>query len=274
MSPTRVVEHPTPEQRVAVGRAARDAVPRSSHGAWTPAGDRPDPVDLLREQAVTRVPELVPIRHARMLASPFAFYRGAAAVMATDLARTPASGIRVQCCGDAHLANFGGFAAPDRTLVFDVNDFDETLPGPWEWDVKRLAASFEIAAQAREFDDRTRSRIVREVVRSYREAMRDYAGSRNLDLWYLRLDEAAVFERWHDKVSQADMKRYQKNVAKARTRDSLGAFAKLTGVVDGKVRIVSNPPLVVPLEELMPEADAAEMRSKLHEWFRGYRRTL
>ncbi len=274
MSPTRVVEHPTPEQRVAVGRAARAAVPRSSHGAWTAAGDRPDPVDLLREQAVTRVPELVPIRHARMLASPFTFYRGAAAIMAADLARTPTSGIRVQCCGDAHLANFGGFAAPDRTLVFDVNDFDETLPGPWEWDVKRLAASFEIAAQAREFDERTRSRIVREVVRSYREAMREYAGSRNLDLWYLRLDEAAVFERWHDQVSPAEMKRYQKNVAKARTRDSLGAFAKLTGVVDGKVRIISNPPLVVPLEELMPEADAAEMRSKLHEWFRGYRRTL
>ncbi len=274
MSPSRVVEHVTPEQRVALGRAARSAVPRSSHGAWAPAADRPDPVDLLRQQAVTRVPELVPIRHARMLASPFAFYRGAALVMATDLASTPSSGIRVQCCGDAHLANFGGFAAPDRTLVFDVNDFDETLPGPWEWDVKRLAASFDIAARSREFDDKTRARIVRETARAYRDAMREYAGMRNLDLWYLRLDEAAVMEKWRDKVTPAVMKRFQKNVAKSRTRDSLGAFAKLTGVVDGQVKIVSNPPLVVPLGELLPEVAAAELRDLLHEWFRGYRRTL
>lgn len=229
---------------------------------------------MLREQAVTRVPDLVPIRHARMLASPFAFYRGAAAIMAADLARTPTSGIRVQCCGDAHLANFGGFAAPDRTMVFDVNDFDETIPGPWEWDVKRLAASFEIAGRSREFDDKTRTRIVREVVRAYREAMREYAGTRNLDLWYLRLDEASIFERWHDNVPAAAMRRYQKNVAKARTRDSLGAFAKLTAEVDGRVRIISNPPLVVPLEELMPEVAAAELRRQLHEWFRGYRQSL
>ena len=274
MSPTRVVEHPTPEQRVAVGRAARACRAAIESWAWAPAADRPDPVDLLRQQAETRVPELVPIRHARMLASPFAFYRGAAAVMATDLAATPNSGIRVQCCGDAHLANFGGFAAPDRTLVFDVNDFDETLPGPWEWDVKRLAASFDIAARSREFDDKTRTRIVRETVRSYRDAMREYAGMRNLDLWYLRLDEAAVLAKWQDKVSPAAMKRFQKNVAKSRTRDSLGAFAKLTGMVDGQVRIISNPPLIVPLEELLPEVAAAELRNQLHEWFRGYRRTL
>jgi hypothetical protein len=258
---------------VAVGRAARAAVPRSSHEAWEPAGDRPDPVDLLRQQAVTRVPELVPIRHARMLASPFAFYRGAAAVMATDLARTPNSGLRVQCCGDAHLANFGGFAAPDRSMVFDVNDFDETLPGPWEWDVKRLAASFDIAARSREFDDKTRTRIVREMVRSYRDAMREYAAMRNLDLWYLRLDEATVFEKWHDKVSPASVKRFQKNVAKSHTRDSLGAFAKLTGTVDGRVRIISTPPLIVPLEELMPDVAASQLRAQLHEWFRDYRRT-
>jgi uncharacterized protein (DUF2252 family) len=274
VSPTRVVEHPTPEDRAARGRTARAAVPRSSHGAWSPTSDRPDPVDLLLQQATTRVPELVPIRHARMLASPFAFYRGAAAVMATDLANTPSSGIRVQVCGDAHLANFGGFAAPDRTLVFDVNDFDETLPGPWEWDVKRLAASFDIAARSREFDDKVRGRIVRETVRSYREAMREYAGTRNLDLWYLRLDEATVFEKWQSRIAPAAMKRYQKNVAKARTRDSLGAFAKLTGTVDGRVRIISNPPLVVPLDELMPEVAASELRDQLHVWFRGYRRTL
>jgi Uncharacterized protein conserved in bacteria (DUF2252) len=275
MSPPRVVAHPRPEERVAHGRAARAQVPRSSHGEWSAAPNRPDPVDQLLEQAKTRVPDLVPIRHARMLASPFAFYRGAAAIMANDLAGTPTSGIKVQCCGDAHLAHFGGFAAPDRTLVFDVNDFDETLPGPWEWDVKRLAASFDIAARAHEFDDKVRTRVVRETVRAYRVAMQEYAATRNLDLWYQRLDEATVYERWMDKVPPAAMKRYQKNVAKARTRDSLGAFNKLTGMVDGRVRILSNPPLVVPIDELYPEnVVASQATERLREWFRAYRRTL
>jgi uncharacterized protein (DUF2252 family) len=274
MSPSRVVEHLSPDDRTARGRTARAAVPRASHGDWEPAGDRPDPVGVLQEQAVTRVPELVPIRHARMLASPFAFYRGAAAIMAADLAATPNSGIRVQCCGDAHLANFGGFAAPDRTMVFDVNDFDETLPGPWEWDVKRLAASFEIAARSREFGEKVRARIVRETVRAYRDAMGEYSKTRNLDLWYLRLDQASMLERWRTKVPQSAIKRMDKNLAKARNRDSLGAFAKLTGVVDGRVRIVSNPPLVVRFEELMGDNDAEEMRALLHEWYRRYRRSL
>jgi uncharacterized protein (DUF2252 family) len=270
----RVVEHPTPEARAERGRAARSAVPRTSHAGWDARTDRLDPVAVLLQQAETRVPELVPIRHARMLASPFAFYRGAAAIMAADLAGTPDAGLKVQCCGDAHLANFGGFAAPDRSMVFDVNDFDETHPGPWEWDVKRLAASFDIAGRSREFSSKTRARIVRQTVRAYREAMREYAGTRNLDLWYTRLDEATVFAKWQDRVPAAAMKRVQKNMAKARTRDSLGAFAKLTGMVDGRVRIVSNPPLVVPLDELMPEMAADEMRNILHEWFRGYRRSL
>ncbi|MET0895351.1 MAG: DUF2252 family protein, partial [Acidimicrobiia bacterium] len=211
---------------------------------WEPSAIRAHPGDLLAAQETTRVPELVPLRHERMLVSPFTFYRGAAAIMAADLAGTPDSGLKVQCCGDAHLANFGGFAAPDRSMVFDVNDFDETHPGPWEWDVKRLAASFDIAGRSREFDDKTRLRIVRETVQAYREAMREYAGTRNLDLWYLRLDEATVFAKWHDRVPASAMKRFAKNRAKARTRDSLGAFAKLTGMVDGRVRIVSNPPLI------------------------------
>src|SRR5664279_5912323 len=166
MAAPKVIEHPTPEARAAHGRTARATVPRASHGGWDAPATRVSPVEVLKEQAKTRVPELIPIRHARMTASPFAFYRGAAAVMAADLATTPSSGITVQCCGDAHLANFGGFAAPDRVLVFDVNDFDETLPGPWEWDVKRLVASFEIAARARELDRKTRSRIVEGTARA------------------------------------------------------------------------------------------------------------
>jgi uncharacterized protein (DUF2252 family) len=272
VSPTQTVEHPTLADRNERGRAARAKVPRSSHGAWRPAADRTDPVAILLAQAESRVPDLVPIRHARMLQSPFAFYRGAAAIMAGDLAGSPVSGIRVQCCGDAHLANFGGYSAPDRSLVFDINDFDETVPGPWEWDVKRLAASFEIAGAARGFDAGTRTSIVRRVIRSYREAMREHAGQRNLELWYQRLDEATAIEQFEARVPPAALKRFRKNVAKARTRDSLGAFAKLTHQVDGAVRIISDPPLVVPLEDFA--ADAAALRSELHDWFRGYRDSL
>ena len=192
MSSTLVVEHPRPAERAAKGRSARAAVPRSSHEGWDPPASRRSPVAVLQEQAKTRVAELIPIRHARMTASPFAFYRGAAAVMAADLATTPDSGLRAQICGDAHLANFGGFAAPDRTIVFDVNDFDETLPGPWEWDVKRLAASFEIAARSREFDAKIRKthRAARRAVVPRRDAR--VAERRNLDLWYTRLDEYDV----------------------------------------------------------------------------------
>ncbi len=254
MSPPRVVAHPTPEDRVARGRAARAAraavEPRGvGAGSGPPGSGRP----------AARAGRRPGYRSWCRFATPACWRRRSRSTAArrrswpTDLAATPTSGIKVQCCGDAHLANFGGFAAPDRTLVFDVNDFDETLPGPWEWDVKRLAASFDIAARAHEFDDKVRTRVVRETVRAYREAMQEYAGTRNLDLWYQRLDEATVFARWKDKVPPAAMKRYQKNVAKARTRDSLGAFNKLTGMVNGRVRILSNPPLVVPIDELFPE---------------------
>ncbi len=273
-SSSRIVDHPDPPARAEQGRAARAVVPRASHEPWEPSSDRRSPVDVLLEQATTRVPDLIPIRHARMTASPFAFYRGAAAVMAADLSTTPDSGLRAQICGDAHLANFGGFAAPDRTIVFDVNDFDETLPGPWEWDVKRLAASFEIAARAREFDDKTRKRIVRRVVRSYRDEMRKLAGTRNLDLWYTRLDEHDIFDHFREQLSDAVLKRFEKNLAKARGKDSVKAFAKLTGQVDGEIRIASDPPLIVRLEDLMPDVAAQQLRDFLRGGFREYRQSL
>ena len=229
---------------------------------------------MLQEQAKTRVPDLIPIRHARMTASPFGFYRGAAAVMAADLATTPASGLRAQICGDAHLVNFGGFAAPDRTIVFDVNDFDETAPGPWEWDVKRLAVSFEIACRSREFDARVRKKIVKRVVRAYRDTMRTVAAGRNLELWYARLDENDVFAQFSAQLNAGELKRFRNSLAKARGRDSLKAFAKLTARVDGDVRIVSDPPLIVPLEELMPDHDAEQLREQILDGFRVYRQSL
>jgi uncharacterized protein (DUF2252 family) len=269
-----VVTHPKPEDRAARGRTARATAPRTSHAGWEPAADRKSPVEVLQEQAKSRVAELIPIRHARMTASPFAFYRGAAAVMAADLSTTPTSGIRVQCCGDAHLANFGGFAAPDRSIVFDINDFDETLPGPWEWDVKRLLASFEIAARARGFDEKERAQVVEGTARSYRLAMREYAAMGNLELWYTRLDESSVYTRWQDRVSASALKRFQKNLVKARSKDSLKALAKLTTEIDGETRIVSDPPLIVRLEDLLPDGEADAMRAALHQWFRGYRATL
>jgi uncharacterized protein (DUF2252 family) len=270
----KVVDHPTPSERVARGRAARAEVPRAGHGGWEPASSRQSPVDVLKHQATTRLAELIPIRHARMTASPFAFYRGAAAVMAADLATTPNSGLRVQACGDAHLANFGGFAAPDRTLVFDINDFDETLPGPWEWDVKRLVASFEIAARARGFDKKTRAGIVEGTARAYREAMREYAEIGNLELWYMRLDESDVYGQWSERVPPAAMKRFQKGVNKARTKDNMRAFDKLTSVVQGEVRITGDPPLIVRLEDLMEDEDAGALRAQLRHMFRGYRQSL
>jgi uncharacterized protein (DUF2252 family) len=268
------VEHPSPAERSERGRAARADVPRASHAGWAPSSTRTSPVDVLKEQAATRLAELIPIRHARMTVSPFAFYRGAAAVMAADLSTTPNSGLRVQACGDAHLANFGGFAAPDRTLVFDINDFDETLPGPWEWDVKRLVTSFEIAARARGFDKKTRAMVVEGTVRSYREAMREYAEIGNLALWYMRLDESDVYAHWHERVPPAAMKRFQKSVSKARTKDSMRAFSKLTTTVDGQSRITGDPPLIVRLEDLLGPEEAVGMRKALHEWFRGYRQSL
>jgi uncharacterized protein (DUF2252 family) len=243
--------------RAALGREARRRVPRSSHAIWVAPATRADPVSLLEEQALTRVPELVPIRHARMLVSPFTFFRGAALLMAADLASSPHSGITVQLCGDAHLSNFGLFGTPERTLLFDLNDFDETLPGPWEWDLKRLVASFEVAGRDRGFTDLERDEINRAVVQGYRERMHRAAESRVLDAWYDRLDAdralAAFRENDSPSIDRKALKRTEATLAKARTRDSMRAFSKLVREVDGRLRIIGDPPLIVPVEDLLPE---------------------
>jgi uncharacterized protein (DUF2252 family) len=260
--------------RAAAGKAARAAAPRSAPADWVPANGRDDPVDVLERQAETRVPELVPIRYGRMLASPFAFYRGAAAVMAGDLASIGRSGFDVQLCGDAHLSNFGAFAAPDRQLVFDVNDFDETLPGPWEWDVMRLAASFAVLGHERRFEPAVRRSLVEAAARAYRETARELSGMRNLDVWYLRLDAEGVRERWEAEVPRGASREFERSLAKTRRKDSMRALAKLTQRVDGELRIVSAPPLIVPIEEAFPGADAADAEGRVRELIDRYAATL
>jgi len=251
-------------------------VPRSRHGSWEPHPSRPDPIELLQEQASTRLPELIPIRYGRMLVSPFTFYRGAACVMAWDLAQEPRTALKAQLCGDAHLSNFGTFAGPDRRLVFGINDFDETLPGPFEWDVKRLVASFEVAGRDRGFGRGARRSVDLGVARSYREAMRSFAELRALELWYVHLDRdlEEIVRNWASRISRKQLRHFERNIAKARAKDSLRAFAKLTRVVDGHPRIVHDPPLIVPIEALArtddPERLAAAVEAVLHY----YRRTL
>ncbi len=268
------VSHVRQEEAAEKGKAARRAVPRSSHAAWTPPLDRRSPVDILAEQATTREPDLVPIRHARMLESPFAFYRGAAALIAADLAHTPASGLRVQLCGDAHLLNFGGYASPERALVFDVNDFDETLSGPWEWDIKRLAASIEVAGREQKIAEPDRRRAVQETVRHYREAMGQFARLTELDVWYLRLDETGIAERFQAEVGKENAPQFARNLAKARAKDSMKAFTKLTEVVDGEPRIVADPPLIIPLRDLLDPVVRPDYEEEIRAIFRGYRQTL
>lgn len=262
-----------PDERAARGRAARADAPRSAHAAWEPPADRADPVDLLEEQSRGRVPELVPLRYGRMLVSPFTFYRGAAAIMASDLAATPRSGLRAQLCGDAHLSNFGGFGSPDRDLVFDINDFDETLPGPWEWDVKRLAASFSVAGRALGLAAEERRVIASHTVRSYRAAMRTFAAQTNLEVWYARLDVAEMARRWSADLKESGRKRFKRTVAKARTKDSMRALSKLTQVVDGEPRIVSDPPIVVPIEDLS-RGDAEWAQEVVGTAYQGYHESL
>ena len=245
--PSPAVPHQTVAERAARGKAARREVPRSSHAAYEPAAGRPDPIELLERQASTRVPELVPIRYGRMLVSPFTFYRGAAMIMAHDLAATSRSGLVVQCCGDAHLSNFGVFASPERRLVFDVNDFDETLPGPWEWDVKRLAVSVLIAARDNGYRVKDQERAVLATVGQYRTAMREFAGMENLAVWYARLEIESLLAERAAQFKPPIVKRAEKQLAKARTRDSMRAFSKLTRVVDGQVQIADQSPLIVPL---------------------------
>ena len=252
------VPHLSLGERAARGKAERAEVPRSVHGEWVAPAARRDPVELLEEQAASRVPELVPIRYGRMLVSPFTFYRGAAYLMAADLAGSQRTGLRVQLCGDAHLSNFGGFAAPDRRLVFDVNDFDETLPGPFEWDLKRLVASFAVAGRDLEFPVKERRGVNLTVTRAYREAMRDLASMKTFDLWYSRVDAEALIAQFQGTASAKRRKLMEKNLAKTRAKDSLRAFSKLTTIVDGEPRIVSDPPLIVPIEDLAGGRDIEE----------------
>jgi len=270
----QVVPHLTVEERVARGKAARREVPRSSHAGFTPGTHRPDPVALLEQQATTRVPELVPIRYGRMLVSPFTFYRGAALIMASDLAGTPRSGITTQVCGDAHLMNFGVFASPERRMVFDINDFDETFPGPWEWDVKRLAASFAIGGRDRGFSSKHRSTVLRSLVAQYRDSMQRFAQMRNLDLWYSHIDVESAIQLIGNELSASARKQAEASIAKARTRDSLQAFDKLTHVVDGQRRIVSNPPLVEPIDEVFHGLERDQIFEQLRTTVRRYRGTL
>ncbi len=265
----------TTAERAARGKAARAAVPRTSHAVFEPAPDRPDPIALLEEQAVTRVPELVPVRWGRMLISPFTYYRGAALPMASDLATTPVSGLPVQACGDAHLSNFGIFGSAERRLVFDVNDFDETLPGPWEWDVKRLAASLEVAGRDNAYPAKQRRDIVMAAVASYRLAMRGFAIMTNLDVWYARTDVDQLRADLDAQLSGSQRKRLDQGIAKARTRDSMRAVAKLTRIVDGRPQIISDPPLLVPVAELLPgDADRTNFTEQLKSLIGQYRRTL
>ena len=282
-----MTEHPSVADRVASGKAARAQTPLTSHRGWSPAADRPDPVALLEEQNLTRVPDLVPVRHGRMMASPFTFYRGAAKIMATDLKDTPRAGLTVQLCGDAHLSNFGVFASPERNLLFDLNDFDETLPGPFEYDVLRMTASFTIAARNNGFSASDIRQVTLEAVRSYREAMTQFSGMRTLDIWYARMSEQELVAAMDmaratqkgkvaKKASKALEKNALKNAAKARSRDSMQALAKLAEFVDGHYRIISQPPIVIPVRELAESfgLTAEETGGAVRDQLESYRQTL
>ena len=298
----RKIAHPSVDDRKAKGLEARDRTALSGHAKWRPAADRPDPVGLLTEQDTTREPDLVPVRHGRMMVSPFTFYRGAAKIMAADLAGTPVAGLEAQLCGDAHLSNFGLFASPERVLLFDVNDFDETLPGPFEWDVKRMSASFAIAGRNNGFAKADTRAATLASVRAYREAMASFARMGTMDIWYAHLDEdellseirAAVAgtaaeatgaqkgkkrekkEKEDEKLAKRAQKRAEKVAAKAHTRDSMQALSKLAELVDGKYRIVSQPPIVVPARDLAATYGLSpdQVVPVIHEQFRAYRATL
>jgi uncharacterized protein (DUF2252 family) len=294
------IVYPSVGEREARGEDARARTPPPSHAGWAPAADRPDPVALLEEQNLTREPDLVPVRHGRMMVSPFTFYRGAAKIMAADLKDTPTAGLFAQLCGDAHLSNFGAFASPERRLLFDLNDFDETLPGPFEYDVKRLAASFTIAARNNGFCNADTRDVTIASVTAYREAMASFAQMRTMDIWYARLDEdelmkavrGAVAETTQEakkgpkaarkqakqktKAARKAVKAAEKASAKARTRDSLQALSKLGELADGRYRIVSQPPIVIPARDLAAAAGVSpgEVDQLVRDQFRAYRATL
>ena len=265
---------PTHDQRVAAGKAARSTAPLDSHAQFSAQPDR-DTVGLLLEQAISRVPELIPVRHGRMLVSPFTYYRGAALPMAADLATTPTSGLRAQLCGDAHLANFGAFASPERKLVFDVNDFDETLPGPFEWDVKRFAASLVVAGRDNGFSRKENRATVLTGVAAYRTAMREFARQSMMTVWYAHLDIEDTVRSFSAQLKASKLKLTEALLAKAHTRDSLQALSKLTTVdADGKRRIINDPPLIVPVEDLFSDRQSHEIYAELGELIERYRKTL
>jgi len=265
---------PTLDERARRGADARREMPPERHAPFSAAPGRRDPVEILEEQGATRVPELVPIRYGRMLVSPFTFYRGAAAVMAADLASTPTSGLPVQACGDAHLSNFGLFASPERRLLFDINDFDETYPGPWEWDVKRLAASLEVAARQSGFSGKERRKIQLATVRRYQVAMSQFADMHELDLWYASVDVDQLPADLLAQLKKRSRKKLDKTLAKARSRDRYRSFSKLTAIVDGERRIVSDPPLIVPVSELLPERALEQLELELRGLLVRYQHTM
>ncbi|MFD9356868.1 DUF2252 domain-containing protein [Streptomyces sp. NPDC060031] len=270
----RAVPHSTPQERAALGKEARRRSPRSSHALYQPPQDRPDPLAILEAQSAARLPELVPIRYGRMMESPFRFYRGAAAIMASDLAGGPDSGITAQLCGDAHLLNFRLLASPERRLMFDINDFDETLPGPWEWDVKRLSASLVIAGRANGFDDAERARVVNSTVRSYRESMQAFAGMGNLDVWYAKIDSDRLEALTAGQLGKGGRKKLAGAMAKARTHDALQVFDKLTEVDDGRPRIAPDPPLLVPIADLMPDVERTVLERQFRRLVERYGLTM
>jgi uncharacterized protein (DUF2252 family) len=275
----------TLDERRARGAAARTATPRSAHAGWAPAAGRRGPVDLLDEQDAGREPDLVPVRHGRMMVSPFTFYRGAATVMAEDLKDTPTAGLAVQLCGDAHLLNFGAFGSPERRLVFDVNDFDETLPGPFEYDVKRTAASFVVAGRDNGFTPAQSRDAARASVTAYREAMAGFAAQTTMDVWYASLDEdtikgavqnAATGQKGgkRAKMARRAVKQVQRISAKARTRDSLQALSKLGERDGGQYRIASQPPVLIPVRELAPALSPEQLGEVVRQQYQAYRATL
>ena len=279
--PEPLVPHRSEAECRASGKEARAKVPRELNATFEPAPDRPDPVSLLQEQGKTRVQELLPIRYGRMLVSPFTFYRGAALIMASDLSTTPCSGLTAQLCGDAHLSNFGVFGTPERQLIFDCNDFDETHPGPWEWDVKRLAASVVIAGRNKGHPKAVRAQAIVALGQTYRESMRQMATLSNLEVWYFHVDASEVVASLESQATASGSKKQAqmaatatKLVAKAQTKDSLRALAKLTHVVDGERRIISEPPLIVPLEELFPGVEFEQVKQMFQDLLRRYRQSL
>jgi uncharacterized protein (DUF2252 family) len=279
--------HPSVEERSAQGKAARERIEPSGHAGWEPAAARPDPIALLEEQDATREPDLVPVRHGRMMASPFTFYRGAAKIMAADLKDTPTAGLNVQLCGDAHISNFGVYASPERTLLFDLNDFDETLPGPFEYDVKRMAASVTVAARNNGFAPAEARAATVGSVAAYRESVAGFAAMPTLDIWYARLSEQDLLNAVSTaarsmetagkrKEARTVEKNAQKATDKAHTRDSLQALSELAELVDGEYRIVAQPPIIVSLDEVAARIGipASEIERTIHEQFRAYRETL